>query len=107
MKVFSVNAPLTHMNCPPEIDLPITHICYTKELFPNQLSNHCRPHSMVGICVTTGVVPQLDLSPVMAKKRSRHATSIQAELSPVCHPNATSKCPLRGPIVTTPCWIKM
>ena len=39
-----MNAPIAHINCL-GVNFPITHICYTKELFPNCLCDHCGPHS--------------------------------------------------------------
>ena len=52
-KVLSVNAPITHKmvwefisNC--------THICYTKELFPNHLCNHFGPHSIQHVGISGG-----------------------------------------------------
>ena len=39
-----MNAPTTHINCL-GVNFPITHIFYTKELFPNYLCNHFGPHS--------------------------------------------------------------
>ena len=42
-----MTAPITHTNC---LGIKFsnythTHICYTKEMFPNYLCNHFRPHS--------------------------------------------------------------